>query len=824
MRKEAIGSKLPYPLKGLSVLAYNYWWSWNRRARKLWSMIDPELWEGVKNPVRILIDTPREHFKELLKNDEFMNLYELVMDQFESYMNLDSTWFSTNYPKWDRPIVYMCMEYGISRSLPIYSGGLGILAGDHVKTASDLGLPLVAVGLLYKHGYFRQEIDETGRQIEIFPEYHPEEMPMSPVLDSSGKPLKIEVPIEDRVVYARAFEVKVGRIKLYLLDTDVPDNSPDDRSICDYLYNADMDKRIKQEILLGIGGMRLMKAMGIEPGVVHLNEGHPTFANLQRIAWYMDEGLTFTEALSVVRGTTIFTTHTPVPAGHDRFPIPEVEKRLSRFLDGRNELLELGYEGDDINMTLLAIRTSSYANGVSKLHAEVTKRMWQDLWKEVPLDEIPIDAITNGIHTMTWVHNEMRKLFDRYIGKVWRDHTNLEGIWYAVERIPDDELWEAHLEAKRQFIQLLRRRVLLRNERLGRDDPLPGMDEEALIIGFARRFATYKRAFLIFNDLERLKGILNNQKRPVYLVFGGKAHPNDEAGKELVKRIYDISQMEEFRGKIFLLENYDIGSARAMVAGVDVWLNNPRRPLEASGTSGMKAGLNGVLHLSVYDGWWVEGYNGNNGWVIGGETTEPETEADDAKDAESLYNILEHEVVPTYYDNRKRWISMMKESIKTVAPRFSTHRMVKEYMDRFYAKAMSNHIWLTREEYDGAKEIAAWKGRTARSWHNVKFTKVEASVGVLNVQLYLDGLRPEDVKVELYYGVSADGYTVERPNIVELRHPKWVRENEWLYEYRGNALNNLKKPCWHYAVRVYPYHEKFPHRFLLGLVKWKGLD
>ena len=824
--QDEIRKKLPYSLKGLADLAYNYWWSWNRRATKLWERIDPELWREHKNPVKLLLDTPESRFKELLRDDDFMNLYDLVMDQFEAYMNPDSTWFSTNYPKWDRPIVYLCMEYGISRSLPIYSGGLGILAGDHVKTASDLGLPFIAVGLLYKHGYFRQEIDRDGRQREIFPEYRPEEMPIEPILGKDGKPLLIEVPIEDRTVYARAFEVRVGRVRIYLLDTDVPENSPEDRTICDYLYNAEMDKRIKQEILLGIGGMRLLKALGIEPGVVHLNEGHPAFANLQRIAWYMGEGLTFTEALSVVRGTTVFTTHTPVPAGHDRFPIGEVRKRLSGFLAGKENILELGREGDQLNMTLLAIRTSSYVNGVSQLHAEVSKRMWKDLWPDVPIDEIPIEGITNGVHTMTWVHNEMRKLFDRYIGKVWREHTNLEGIWFAVERIPDEELWEAHLEAKRQFLELLRRKVLLRNQRLGTDDPLPNIDENALIIGFARRFATYKRATLILSDLERLKKILNDPERPVYVVFGGKAHPRDEAGKEFLRRVYEVSQMPEFRGKIFVMENYDMGSARLMVAGVDVWLNTPRRPLEASGTSGMKAGLNGVLNASIFDGWWVEGYNGKNGWVIGEESTEPESEADDAKDAQSLYELLEREIVPTYYDNRERWIYMMKESIKSIAPRFSTHRMVKEYMDRFYSKAMSNHIWLTRENYRGAKEIAAWKDRVTASWDAVRFEDVKIGEDGRRIEaiVYLDGLEPEDVKVELYYGVRAEGYNVERPHIIEIRHPEELGDGRWLYTYEGNALKHLGDPCWHHAIRVYPHHEKLPHRFLFGLVKWWGLD
>ncbi|WP_297495553.1 maltodextrin phosphorylase [Thermococcus sp.] len=823
---EAIRKRLPSPLRGLVDLAYNYWWSWNRRATKLWKKIDPEHWAEYKNPVKLLLDTPTHRFKELLRDDDFMNLYELVMEQFEDYINQESTWFSTNYPKWDRPIVYLCMEYGISKSLPIYSGGLGILAGDHVKTASDLGLPFIAVGLLYKHGYFKQEIDEKGNQIEIFPEYRPEEMPIRPVLDKGGKRLLVEVPIEDRTVYARAFEVQVGRVRIYLLDTDVPENSPEDRTICDYLYNADMDKRIKQEILLGIGGMRLLKALGIEPGVVHLNEGHPAFANLQRIAWLMEEGLTFTEALSVVRGTTVFTTHTPVPAGHDRFPIEEVRKRLSQFLKGREELIKLGKEGDQFNMTLLAIRTSSYVNGVSKLHAQVSRRMWQNLWPGVPLDEIPIEAITNGVHTMTWVHNEMRKLFDRYIGKIWREHTNLEGIWFAIERIPDEELWEAHLEAKRQFIELLRRKAIKRNERLGIDDPIPSIDENALIIGFARRFATYKRATLLFTNLERLKKLLNYPTRPVYLVFGGKAHPNDWGGKEFLRRVYEVSQMPEFRGKIFILENYDMGSARLMVAGVDVWLNTPRRPLEASGTSGMKAGLNGVLNASIFDGWWVEGYNGKNGWVIGEESTEPESEEDDVKDAESLYDLLEREIIPTYYGNHEKWIYMMKESIKSIAPRFSTHRMVKEYMDRFYSKAMSNHIWLTRDNYKGAKEIAGWKDRVTESWSKVGFVDVRVldNRSGLEVLIDLDGLKPEDVRVELYYGVRAEGYHIEKPHIIELRHPRRLEGGKWLYLYRGNALKHLGNPCWHYALRVYPYHEKLPHRFLLGFVKWFGLD
>jgi len=829
MVESRIEKRLPENIKGLAKLAYNYWWSWNHKATKMWMLIDEEHWREYKNPVKLLIDVSDERLKEIAKDDDFLDLYELVMSNFEKYMNEKNTWFSVNYPKWDKPIVYLCMEYGISKSLPIYSGGLGILAGDHIKTASDLGLPFIAIGLLYKHGYFKQEIDVNGRQIEVFPSYNPEEMPMKQIFKENGEPLLIEVPIEDRIVYARVFEVNVGRVKLYLLDTDVEENSEEDRKICDYLYNAEPDKRIKQEILLGIGGMRLLKALKIEPGVIHLNEGHPAFANFERIAWYMKEGLSFEEALEVVRGTSVFTTHTPVPAGHDVFPVWFVEEKLERFLKGlpKDKFLTLGMVEmqDNFNMSLLAIRTSNFVNGVSKLHAEVTKMMWLNLWKGVPLDEIPIEGITNGIHTATWVHEKMARLYDRYLGRVWREHVNLEGIWYAIERIPDEELWESHLEAKKDLIELIKRKLGERNTRLGIDSPVPEIDENALIIGFARRFATYKRATLILTDLERLKRIVNHPERPVYIIFAGKAHPRDEAGKEFLRRVYEVSQMPEFRGKIIVVENYDMGSARLMVAGVDVWLNNPRRPLEASGTSGMKAGLNGVLNLSIYDGWWVEGYNGRNGWVIGEETTEPETEEDDIRDAQSLYDILENEVIPLYYENREAWIGMMKESIKSIAPRFSTHRMVKEYMTKFYTKAMEHGIWLVRDNFRWAKEIAAWKRKVLENWNRVSIEKIiTEDARAVEIVVNLANLDPEEVRVELYYGVKVKDYIIEKPHIVELKRPEYLGNGRYKYRYEGTALKNITNPCWHYAVRVYPYHPKLPYKFLLGgLIRWRGL-
>ncbi|AEH24442.1 maltodextrin phosphorylase [Pyrococcus yayanosii] len=828
--KKLIEEKLPENLRSLAELAYNYWWSWDHKAMKLWQKMDEEHWREYKNPVKLLLEIPESKLKELSRDDSFLDLYELVMERFQGYIKEKTTWFSTNYPKWDKPIVYLCMEYGISKSLPIYSGGLGILAGDHLKTASDLGLPFTAIGLLYKHGYFRQEIDKDGRQIEVFPEYNLSELPLRQVLTENGRPLLIEVPIENRTVYARVFLVEVGRAKLYLLDTDVPENNEEDRRICDYLYNAEPDKRIKQEILLGIGGMRLLRALKIEPGVVHLNEGHPAFANFERIRWFMEKGLSFEEALEVVRGTSIFTTHTPVPAGHDVFPVDFVREKLAKFFEGlpAEKFLDLGSarENDSVfNMTVLSIKTSNFVNGVSKLHARVSRKMWAELWEGVPVDEIPIEAITNGVHTATWVNENIARLYDTYMGKVWREHVNLEGTWYAVERIPDEELWEAHLKAKKELIDLIRRKIMRRNERLGLDEPLPTIDENALIIGFARRFATYKRAILLFTDLERLKKILNNPERPVYIIFGGKAHPRDEAGKEFLRRVYEVSRMPEFRGKIILIENYDMGSARIMVAGVDVWLNTPRRPLEASGTSGMKAGLNGVINLSIFDGWWVEGYNGRNGWVIGDTTTEPETEEDDYRDAMSLYDLLENVIIPLYYENREAWIRMMKESIKSIAPRFSTYRMVKEYMTTFYSKAMEMGIYLMRDNFRWAKILAQWRKKVVETWKDVKIEDVRVEEKkAIEVIVRLGSLTPDDVKVELYYGLTDEEQRITVPNIVELRNVEALGDARYKYRYKGRALAKLGEPCWHYAIRVYPHHSMIPQRFILGgFVKWRPL-
>lgn len=806
--KETIQQKLPDNLKDLAVIAYNFWHTWSRSAMKMWNKIDPILWKAYQNPVKLLMEVPSARFEELSKDEDFLSLYELVTERFSAYMKEANTWFNANYPNWNTKFVYMCMEYGISEALPIYSGGLGILAGDHLKSASDLGIPLMAVGLLYKHGYFVQEVGADLTQKELFPQYSPEELPISPLLNADGQEVKVKIPLDDTEITARVFQADVGRIKLYLLDPDTPETPEQYRLICDYLYNPGMDIRVAQEILLGIGGIRLMKELGISPGLVHLNEGHPAFAAFERIKDLMARGLSFEEALEVVKESTVFTTHTPVPAGHDKFPLDFVYSRFRHFFDGlpADKFLALGKETEsssELNMTVLAIRTSAYVNGVSQLHSRVSKQMFRNLWNGYTLEEIPIDGITNGVHTLTWVCSEFSRIYDRALSRVWREHTDLEGIWYGVQRVSDDDLWEAHLKAKRNFIALMKEKVIARNERLGIDDPVPVIDENALIIGFGRRFATYKRAVLIFQDIERLKKLLNMEGKPVYLVFAGKAHPNDGPGKDFLSRVLHMTKEPGLEGKVFFLENYDISLARAMLSGVDVWLNTPRRPQEASGTSGMKAAVNGVINLSVYDGWWVEGYNGRNGWVVGDESLEPESEANDARDAESLYDILEMQVIPTYYDNRKKWLSMMRESIKSIVPRFSTHRMVKEYMEKTYVKAFINAERLSKNDFENAKSDVAWEQKIIQVWPQVKVENFSMENGTgLKITLDLGQLSPDDVKVELFLG--REGSELEKVRSVEVR--KFIPEggSKYTYIYNDGFLRYLGNPCWKYFVRVLP--------------------
>lgn len=700
---------LPPRISRLSELAYNLWWSWTPEARRLYSSIDPELWEYVyHNPVKFLRWVELRKLERAAGDDTFIANYKKVMEAFDAYRKPEQTWFDQTYPQLtDHTVAYFSAEFGLHESLAIYSGGLGILSGDHCKAASDLGLPFVGVGFLYPQGYFRQLINGHGEQEALHEKLDFTNVAAQPAVDSSGAQIVVQVNLPGRELYATVWQIQVGRIPLFLLDTDVHPNAPEDRELAARLYGGDHEMRIAQEYVLGVGGVRALRALGIRPTVWHMNEGHSAFMVLEQIRELVEEeGLTFDEARGHVRKHNVFTTHTPVPAGHDAFPFDLMEKYFGSYwprmdLD-RNGFMALGYHEMPwrarFNMTVLALKLSNRYNGVSKLHGEVSRKMWHVIWPDRPVEEVPIQDITNGVHTRTWLSPELAKLFDEYLGPDWADRVDEPGTWEAVEDIPDAEWWQTHLRQKQTMINHLRRRIRQQRERNHASlDAVTSAESllspDALTLGFARRFATYKRATLIFRDIERIKRILNKEDQPVQLIFAGKAHPADEPGKGLIKRIVELSKQPGFRGRVVFVEEYDINIARYMVRGVDVWLNNPRRPMEASGTSGQKAALNGVPNFSVLDGWWPEAYDGTNGWAIGAGEEFDDQEKQAAADAESLYQTLEQEIVPLYFDRDadgvpRGWLKVVKASIRTCVPQFNMRRMVKEYVEKMYVPAM----------------------------------------------------------------------------------------------------------------------------------------
>ncbi len=715
LKAAPVWEKVPPRLDRLVELAYNLWWSWHPEARVLFKMLDYPLWkETGHNPVKMLLAISPERLQAVARDPAFLKQYDAVVMSFETEMANGHLWFPMRYPGlMHYPIAYFSAEFGIHQSLPIYSGGLGILSGDHSKEASDLGLPFVGVGFMYPQGYFRQRIPPHGWQEAIYEQINPAEVPVRPITGPDGEPLVISVQMDDHPVYVEVWRVQVGRVNLYLMDTDIEQNAPWDRELSARLYGGDQEMRIKQEIILGIGGVRVLRALEIHPAAWHLNEGHSAFLVLERIRELVQAGLSFEEAADQVRATTIFTTHTPVPAGHDVFPFHLMEKYFWHYwgemgLD-RDRFMALGaYDqgwGVGFNMTALALRYSGWRNGVSRLHGEVSRRMWQPVWPELErAEDVPITSITNGVHLPTWVAGAMDRLYDRYLGSDWLEHHDDPLFWERVQEIPDEALWEVHLYLKRKLMAFIRERARRKRIR-GEMDPEQVLaagtflDPEALTIGFARRFATYKRATLIFHDIERLKRILNDPYRPVQIIFAGKAHPADDPGKHLIQYIYNLTKDPSFGGRIAFLEDYDMHMAHYLVQGVDVWLNNPRPPREASGTSGMKASINGVPNLSILDGWWAEGYNGANGWAFGRNREHESPEAQDAADAQALYRVLEEEVVPLFYQRDadgvpRAWIRVMKEAIRSTMPIFSTRRMVKEYTERMYVPAIRNAIAL----------------------------------------------------------------------------------------------------------------------------------
>ena len=724
---------------------------------------------------------------------------------FDSYMHPspEDTWFTRTYPELThRVIAYFSAEFGLHEFLPIYSGGLGILSGDHCKEASDLGLPFVGVGFLYPQGYFRQHITRDGVQEASYDKLHFSEAPAFPATDPDGAEVMISVDLPGRRIHARVWKVQVGRVPLYLLDTDVEQNAPPDRELSARLYSGDREIRISQEIVLGIGGVRALRALGISPAAWHLNEGHAAFLNLERCRELVATGLSFNEAREAVAANSLFTTHTPVPAGNDTFGYDLIDTYFGSYWGQlgltREQFVDIAREdhgwGPTYGMTVLALRLTGRHNGVSALHGAVSRKMWQFLWPGIDAEEVPIEYITNGVHTFTWISPEMNELFGRYLDREWGKYVDDPGFWNRIDQMPDEALWKTHLVRKQALIDYARRRLKRHHLRLGEGSVQMGefesmLDPNAFVVGFARRFATYKRATLIFRNVERLQRMLNNPQRPVQIVFAGKAHPADDPGKALIRQVYQLSRSDTYRGKVVFLENYDVEMARYLVSGTDLWLNTPIRPHEASGTSGQKAALNGQPNCSILDGWWAEGYNGKNGWAIGEEREYHDPEIQAEADSLSLYHLLEEEIIPTYYDRGPdgiphRWIAMMKEAIRTCAPAFSMRRMVKEYTTRFYVPQICLGMQVEQDSYARARVLASWKERIRRSWPGLEIVvegrrdgQLSLGEGVdIHAWVRADGLKAEDLSVELVFG-QADEKMVVPQHALPMSYSK--REVGW---------------------------------------------
>jgi starch phosphorylase len=847
LRTFAVLPHLPDRLQALQKVAYNMWWCWNHEALSLLRRVDEDLFETVENsPVKLLGTIDQSRLEELLQDDGFLAHMDRVEAALDNYMT-STTWFQETYgTESSCRIAYFSAEFGIHESIPIYSGGLGLLAGDHLKAASDLGIPLSGVGLMYREGYFRQYLNVDGWQQERYPENDFFNLPLIPETKPDGGPLLVNIPFPGREVLARIWRIQVGRIPLYLLDTNIAKNAPEDRNITSQLYGGDNDMRVRQEMVLGIGGIRALRALGKAPTVCHMNEGHSAFCGLERIRTLMEEqGLDFASAREAVAAGTCFTTHTPVPAGNDVFPPQLIEHYFSNYLPllriDRNEFLGMGRQNPrDTNeqfcMTVLAIRLANITNGVSRLHGSVSRKMWKNLWPDLPDAEIPITSITNGIHTRSWLAPEMTQLYDRYLGIQWEERPTDHSIWRRVDHIPDAELWRTHERRRERLIAFARRRLKAQLKRRGaplaeiaRADEV--LDPEALTIGFARRFATYKRGTLIFRNLDRLGAIINDKDRPVQLLFAGKAHPRDHGGKELIAEIVHIARRPEFRRRVVFLEDYEINLARYMVQGVDVWLNNPRRPLEASGTSGMKVCPNGGINLSILDGWWVEGYAQDNGWAIGAGEEYTDLHYQDDVESRAIYDLLEQEIVPLFYTRSsdglpRGWLKVMKRSIATACPVFNTNRMVQDYVERSYWPSWQRFDKLTADSLVKARNLAQWRKRIAQGWSQIRVENVEASGvdpmhvgGQLDVKarISLGNFSPDDVEVQLFHGVVDSLGEIPKPGTIMMSHNGQHEGPFWTFQGTIPCRSSGQHG---YAVRVLPKHSDLASLFEPGLLCW----
>jgi starch phosphorylase len=850
LRVYSVVPKLPAKLHSLWDLAYNLLFSWNDDIASLFAQVDRKLWRDCAgNPVGFLNRLPQKTLESLADDEFFVERVNDLRQTLQTYLSRKTT--SIPFPDRDgQPVVaYFSLEYGISACLPIYSGGLGILAGDHLKSASDLCVPLVGIGLCYQQGYFRQYLTADGWQQERYPIYDFEQMPLSLCRDAAGEHILIYVDLRGERVHAQIWKAQVGRVSLYLLDTNVAENQPASRQLTNRLYGGDLETRVRQEYLLGIGGIRALEALSLKPKVIHMNEGHSAFAGLERIANFMDKHkLSFEAAMELVASSSIFTTHTPVPAGNDRFPpdliqayFEDYAKRLGLAF---KVLLALGREdprndSEHFCMPVLALKLSRFNNGVSKLHGVVSRGMWNRVWNQYPVEDVPIGAITNGVHVPTWVSQDMAALYDRYFGANWREDPDTGRVFAQTHLISDDELWRTHERLRERLVGFVRER--LREQLLARGAKRKELqaaeevlDPQTLTIGFARRFATYKRANLLLSDRERLIKILGNTDHPVQFVFAGKAHPHDNEGKRIIQELVQMCNSQQCRFNMVFLEDYDMEIASYLVQGVDVWLNTPRRPLEACGTSGMKAMCNGVLNYSTLDGWWAEAWKPDNsvGWAIGQGEEYEDGGYQDFVESQTLYNILENEIIPTFYDRGhhgslpRNWIRKMKDSIAELAPLYNSHRMVEDYARIAYVPALENYNRLTRDDCVAAKDLASWRMDMMTKWGNLDVRNIRSDepeqvhVGDpirIRAEVHLNGIRPQDVEVQIYAGrLDYEGKFAQR-DTVNMR-PVENMENGWTV-YVGE-VQPAEAGRFGFTVRILPHHPLLLDSHSLGLIRW----
>jgi len=848
---------LPERLQCLSEIAYNLFWAWDHETIDLFRRLDRDLWESTyHSPIRMLGSISQSQLEAMAEDDSFIAHMDRVYKNLKEYMATETpTWYEKTYGADSRPYVaYFSAEFGITECMPIYSGGLGVLAGDHLKSASDLGLPMVGVGLLYQQGYFSQYLNADGWQQESYPDNDFYNMAVELERREDGTPVTITIDYPDGPVVARIWRAQVGRVALFMLDTNIPDNCrPEDRDITDQLYVADREMRLRQEVMLGIGGVRALEAMGVEPVVYHMNEGHSAFLALERICHLISgHGLSFSEAKEAVSATNVFTTHTPVPAGIEEFSVQLIEKYFGNYCSemgvSLDQLLALGRQDTSstdgpFSMAVLALRLASHSNGVSKLHGIVSQNMWKNVWPGVPQNEVPIGSVVNGVHIRSWVSNDMEGLFDRYLGPSWAKDPSDPRIWQRVEQIPDGELWRTHERRRERLVAFARRRLMEQIQRRGAPSSEvarsgESLNPEALTIGFGRRFASYKRATLILRDPERLARILCNEERPVQIIFAGKSHPRDMAGKELIREVIRIGRREEFRRHIVFIEDYDMCVARYMVQGADLWLNTPRRLREASGTSGMKAAINGAINMSILDGWWHEAYKPEIGWAIGREEDYENEGYQDEVESNAIYEMLEKEVVPLFYSRGadglpRGWIERMKESMYATCPVFNTNRMIHEYIERSYHPCAYRQHILAADGFAKVKELAAWKSYIRQHWWAVRIDSVgmeevpEVKVGAevtVTAHVHLGSLKPEDVAVETYQGsVDPQGGISDGEAILMNCADCSISDGDGNYTFEG------KIPCRSsglhgFSVRVLPRHKDLSNPHELGLILWASQE